>query len=487
MKTTVYKPLKLAFALFLASTISSSLAADANYKQSLFKEANSAIELAKAARADILAPKSYQEAMKSFNNANEAFNDGDDLSDIREDIQQTIASLKKAVAATKLAEVTLTAAIQARSDADLADAKKYATSLWNEAEESFASAAKRLESKRLKSAQYKAKQAQAEYRTAELAAIKANYLDETRGLLEKAKKAKAHRFAEKTYNNAKDLLVQAEKALNGDRYDTDLPRRLARQAKYEAKHAIYISKQVRAVDDDDITLEDLYLSQEKPIITIAETADIAAELDEGFEKTTTEVVNYLVKLRSMSQSLSEDVSLRKQRIFEMEQQIELLESKLGGATAESKALKLKAQNEAKIEQTFAQIEQMFDRKQAEVFRQGNNVILRLVGLNFRVGQSTIESENFALLKQVKNAITLFQRKEIIVEGHTDSHGSDATNLTLSIERANAVREYLLSNMEISAEMVKSAGYGETRPVANNETTEGRRKNRRIDIVIKPQF
>ncbi len=64
---------------------------------------------------------------------------------------------------------------------------------------------------------------------------------------------------------------------------------------------------------------------------------------------------------------------------------------------------------------------------------------------------------------------------------------DATNLELSQARAEAVREYLLANMrDLPASDVESVGYGESRPVANNETVEGRAKNRRIDVVIRPK-
>ncbi len=74
-----------------------------------------------------------------------------------------------------------------------------------------------------------------------------------------------------------------------------------------------------------------------------------------------------------------------------------------------------------------------------------------------------------------------------MEGHTDAFGSDETNLMLSQERADAVRKYLLANMrDLSREDVGAVGFGESRPVANNETAEGRAKNRRIDVVIRPR-
>jgi outer membrane protein OmpA-like peptidoglycan-associated protein len=72
----------------------------------------------------------------------------------------------------------------------------------------------------------------------------------------------------------------------------------------------------------------------------------------------------------------------------------------------------------------------------------------------------------------------------VVEGHTDSQGKTETNYTLSVNRANAVRDYLVEH-EIAADRITAVGYGEERPVADNDTPEGRANNRRVELVIKP--
>ena len=78
-------------------------------------------------------------------------------------------------------------------------------------------------------------------------------------------------------------------------------------------------------------------------------------------------------------------------------------------------------------------------------------------------------------------------REPAVKGYTDSYGGDNTNLESSQNRADAVREYLLANMAIDKEDIDAVGYGETLPIANNETLEGRARNRRVDLVIEPLF
>ena len=113
------------------------------------------------------------------------------------------------------------------------------------------------------------------------------------------------------------------------------------------------------------------------------------------------------------------------------------------------------------------------------------MIIRLVGMNFASGQAVIRPDHFALLTKVKQAIAIYPGAKITIEGHTDAYGTDETNLKLSQQRADAVAQYLLANSNLSADKVEAVGYGETSPIANNETKEGRAKNRRIDVVIKP--
>jgi outer membrane protein OmpA-like peptidoglycan-associated protein len=75
----------------------------------------------------------------------------------------------------------------------------------------------------------------------------------------------------------------------------------------------------------------------------------------------------------------------------------------------------------------------------------------------------------------------------VIEGHTDSYGGDASNQVLSQQRAESLQYYMVRQMNISRGRVMATGYGETNPVANNETAAGRAKNRRIDIVINPNL
>jgi outer membrane protein OmpA-like peptidoglycan-associated protein len=102
---------------------------------------------------------------------------------------------------------------------------------------------------------------------------------------------------------------------------------------------------------------------------------------------------------------------------------------------------------------------------------------------FRSAESTLMPQARAKLDQVANALLAIRARNLIVEGHTDSQGSDQYNQGLSQRRADAVRDYLVQS-GYPADHIQSRGRGEGSPIANNASTEGRANNRRVEIVIE---
>lgn len=126
---------------------------------------------------------------------------------------------------------------------------------------------------------------------------------------------------------------------------------------------------------------------------------------------------------------------------------------------------------------------MFTLKEANVYRQGNNVLLETHAFNFAVGKSEITKDNYVLLEKILKATHEFNAPHLIIRGHTDASGGDAINMKLSQERAQAVVSFLQKIGKIDPKMIEAKGYGETQPVASNENAEGRARNRRIEVLI----
>ena len=106
------------------------------------------------------------------------------------------------------------------------------------------------------------------------------------------------------------------------------------------------------------------------------------------------------------------------------------------------------------------------------------------GVTFDVGSSTLKPEFRATLDKVADSLIQYPNSLIDVYGHTDSTGSDAFNQTLSENRARTVMNYLIMK-NVPAARIRSQGFGETMPIADNGTPEGRSKNRRVEIKIVP--
>ena len=456
-------------------------------RDTFFKEADAARAAAEAANAELLAPRNYQRGVEEYQDAEEALRRGRNIETVRSNAGDAANYFSTAAEKASLAQTALAQVLKSRQDAANAKAPQLSPEVWQEAQRTFGDAIRLLERGDLKGSKRRDVEATSLYRDAELMAIKAEYLSDTRRLLADADRARVGRYAPVTLGKAKQLLSDAERELSENRYDTDLPRSLAQQANYEAKHAIYLSEIVRQIRDKKLTAEELMLQWEQPLKAIAGVADIVPNMEAGPDDLAAKLVAHFEDQGNRLQSLEQEKAENEVRLADMEEEMRALDERLGGATAERAALVQRLEAQARVKQQFEQIEEMFTPDEARVFREGNSIIMRLVGLTFDSGKAQIKQEDFDLLGKVEKAIDVFPRSELIIEGHTDSYGGDASNQRLSQERAEAVQQYMINAMRIPSYRLIATGFGETNPVANNETESGRARNRRIDIVIKPNI
>jgi OOP family OmpA-OmpF porin len=474
--------------LFVANAVGQEKARDSgnnDVKTVLFKDATTVMKAAQSVNAQILAPTNFGKAMELYHEAETNLQKGENLDDIRKDLRESVAFFQKAIDATKLAEVTFPNSMKARKDAYFTGSVKYSSELWKEAEEKFNGAAAELEDGDVNDAREEAAEAEKLYRKAELNSIKASYLDDTRELLKKAEDLDVEDYAPRTLLLAQQLVKQAEKELNENRYDTDVARSLARQANYQAKHAIYLASTIKQMESKDQTMEDQMLASEKPLERIAEMAGWVATFDTGLDKTTDRITMYINTYQDSVAGLIQTVNWFDQERNLQQARINELEQRFGDQEEEKSALAQKIAKQAKTRQIFSNMEGSFNSNEASILREGNDIIIRLVGLNFPVAKSTIEEKSFGLLTKVRDAINYFPESTISVMGYTDSYGGDAQNLQLSKERAESVKQYLMANSKLTTSQISVIGYGESKPISTNETATGRAANRRVDVVIHP--
>ncbi|MFW2405162.1 MAG: OmpA family protein [Gammaproteobacteria bacterium] len=431
-------------------------------QDALFATTDELIKTAMSLDARLLSPKNYAKADAAYAKAKEYAELGR-TDKAQKELVVVQSALKEAIETSKLGAVNFSTTLKTRNIALEAEAPKYEDGLWQRAEKQFDGAARALESGNVKSASDKARIATGYYSDAELAAIKTAIVGEARKLIAAADEDKVSREAPDSLNRAKALVAEAEAGVDKNRYQTEGPIALAAEAEYEARHAAYLASQVRRLKDKDFSAEQLILEWEKPLQDVARALDVTTDLSEGAAKSAAASV-------SMAESLVKTNAAMESRVAE-------LETKLGGTERI-------AQESLRLQRQLKQVEALFLPSQARVVREGNDLVLRLVGLSFQTGQSVIESQYFGLLKKVQEAIEIFPDSVIGIEGHTDSIGSDATNMKLSQDRASSVREYLIANLGLPESRVTAVGYGASRPIASDTTDAGRAQNRRIDVVIR---
>ena len=140
---------------------------------------------------------------------------------------------------------------------------------------------------------------------------------------------------------------------------------------------------------------------------------------------------------------------------------------------------------AYMDQQEMKLRQKLEGTGVSVTRIGDNITLNMPGnVTFAVDSSDISSSFYPVLDSVALVLNEFDKTLVEVAGHTDSTGSEAYNQSLSNRRATSVSAYLTSR-EVRADRLISVGAGESRPIATNDTADGRQLNRRVEITIVP--
>jgi outer membrane protein OmpA-like peptidoglycan-associated protein len=107
-------------------------------------------------------------------------------------------------------------------------------------------------------------------------------------------------------------------------------------------------------------------------------------------------------------------------------------------------------------------------------------------VKFDFDKAEVKQESYGDIKALADFMKQYPQTSTVVEGHTDSVGSDAYNQGLSERRASAVRDVLVNQYGVESSRVQAVGYGESRPVADNATADGRAINRRVEAEVEAQ-
>ncbi|MCA1732567.1 MAG: OmpA family protein, partial [Acidobacteria bacterium] len=208
-----------------------------------------------------------------------------------------------------------------------------------------------------------------------------------------------------------------------------------------------------------------------------ELSRFSAEREAAEKKRAADEAAFAERIRALESQAAASAEER----ASLQQQVEAERARAAQAEAElAKTRETLAQQEeqrqrlANMEKTLAEI--------AQTRRDERGFILTLPGIFFDTGKAELKSGSRTTIDRLAEQLRLNERITVVVEGHTDSTGSEEMNHALSHRRATAVKDALVA-AGVPAERIQVVGKGETAPIATNNTAAGRQQNRRVEIVL----
>jgi len=482
------------------------------------------IDSARVLEADVFAPKVWKKAQESFAKAKRSVNGGKSQKDINKNVGRAMEYVENAIRTSEVGKLTLADYLPPRDAAKKARAPVHVPTAWLKAQEQFVKATGKAESGDVKNALKEAEKSRALYSTAEMLAIEVDVLGKADRLIKKALADDAGKYALSTLDKAKTARSKSYAILSGDRYNRVEAVDAAHRAEYEAMHASNISLAVRSLNRNDQAWEKLMMLYEIQMSRVGQTLGFDyLRFNNGPLAAADDMMAKIEALQEENHNLAQDskflsgavVDQLRSILATVEEPYDGNDPVAMGKTVEKAMTRLMDEKSAtqqallaeqdkladlraiyteveadlsvrlEKEEKFIKAKTMLNPSEGEIlFNSSNDIVLRLSGISFDIGQATIKDEHIALLEKVKEIINMFPFAYMVVEGHTDDSGDPASNVLLSEKRAYAVTQYIRQSMLIPADKIKSMGFGMDRPVASNQTNEGRSQNRRIDVIIQ---
>lgn len=447
------------------------------------------LEAAREQQLDVLAPNSFAKADQFYREARQMLDREEVISDILLKTTSARVELQQAAQTSQIVRTVLADVIEVR-DLALAAGAGNLEEDYAKAEDDFLKLTRAIEDNNLGWAQrHKSKSFDA-FDQLELRAIKDKHLSEARKMIEISEQQKAGKIAPLTLAETREKLKNAEDFITANRYlQAEITRRAA-TASFYARRLNIIMRQSEELKN--LTMEQIALLMEQQLHVTASQLAAPDHRDQLFPDQLESVLATIEAWEAACQELNDEVVTQQGIIDKLRVEIAALE----GVTLEvrearerlaeeKKIAKKRLEEEQRFQQLLSNLQNLFEPREAEIYKQADHFVIRLKAMQFPVGSSNITSDNYPLLTKLQRAIRLFDQPKATIEGHTDGTGSEAKNRELSQGRAEAVRAYLVANETLPSEKIVAVGFGSERPLASDATAQGRAINRRIDLIITP--
>ncbi len=482
--------------LLLGLALAVSLPSEAQTLEGEIAQMANRIEAGREKQLHVIAPSFFARAVERLSRAQTQFERAERIGNIQRSLAEARTNIERAEALEDIGKVLLRDALAARGDAITANAPEFATAAWNDADERMTSAGRKIEEGDQNDARKRAEEAAALYRAAELQAIRQDLLGKAQQARAGAVGLNAPKTAAKTFREADSLLAAAEQQLQENRYDRQGAAAVAREAAVAFQHATRIAQIVMEIDRrKEPAIENLVLSHEADVARIVEQFGFDANFASGLTPVTEQILAAIASLQKDRDNLRDELATKNDELAAKNKELQdtyakvaSLTDSLGGQLAAVQQREREAAERLRErqlrEELLRRVQTAFPPADAEVILDGDQVVFHLFALSFPVGSAQITPENYSLLTDLQQVLRDLPAAAIVIEGHTDAQGHAEFNQALSQRRADAIREYLLANMGLRGDQLSAVGFGEARPLATNETPEGRAKNRRIGVRVQ---
>jgi len=396
------------------------------------------------AQHDVLAPKEFRRSQRHLDEAKEELAKGD-VDDFWDELGAAKAYLDRAEQIAARRAPKIQAVLQTRQAAIDAGARRFEDTRKEigALDDSLRKNVRALDKNGLKNEIWD--RTSVNYGALHVNTVRDAEVGEARDMIASAKKRGARIYAPRTLREAEIALEQAERAIGAQ----------------PDNKASYLPLTNRA--------------NEQARLLVAVTATSRKASGQTNEQVAREIVGRnraLSNMQSELQGADAEAAATRRALASKEESLQ-------GMAASNLGLRSESEWNKALEEARAE----FDEEEADVYRQGDRLLIRLKKINFPTGSAEVPEDSKELLTKVTTVIEELNAKNVEVQGHTDSTGSPQINKKISKKRAEAVAGFLED--EVDEVQVKAVGYGFEKPIAANRSKAGRAINRRVDVVITP--
>jgi OmpA-OmpF porin, OOP family len=396
------------------------------------QNAETALVESRRDQVNVFAPDSYKKAMKALEEAKNERSDDANNENILKAVQKTENLTAEANRKALITKATLPGVAEARQAALSAHVETHAEKDFAKTEKELAKFAKDIEKGRIDKSKEATQSLKAQYKALQTQSTLAWKLGRSKDLIDRANGEGAEENAPISRLAATNSLQKATAVIEKNSNDMVAINAAALDTQSQAEKLLRVTREAKAAGGSRAEVIILKGEEQRGVIS--------------------------------------------------QQQQDLRSSQGETAAAQSQVQGLAGMKN--LQNKVETVSEKFNADEADVYQQGQSVIIRLKGMQFPNNKAEIPSSGFATLKKVQEAILAFDSPSVKIEGHTDSSGGNAINIPLSQRRAESVKNYLSANLGMESLDLEVSGHGSDKPLGSNATAEGRAQNRRIDVVIE---